>query len=107
MCGVGADVASLVIAVDDEVQPHQFVEVLVGESKHLCKVGCHIQMIIGRDDFALMIDVAVYLGGNARQEGDKIQVVLVDVFPVLSLRDAVVIGLGELAFVLQGGNADN
>jgi len=107
VCGVGTDVASLVIAVNYKIQSHQFMEILVGEAKHLCKVAGLIQAVIGGNEFSVVVGVAVDLGSNARQEGDEIQSVLVHVVPVFGLRNTIVIGLGKAAFGLKGGNTND
>lgn len=108
MGGVGADVSTLVIRVDGEVQPHQFHEVGVfTEAELVCQVETVILVLLDGGDLAVFVNVAVDACSNGWEFGDKVHGVLEGVLPVLGLLHALGIGLCERGFVLESvyGNA--
>ena len=104
--GVGRDVAALVVRVEDEVEAHEVDELLVLEAELVGVVSTHVELGVGGDELAAVVDVAVDLSGGPGQEGDEVEHVLVGVLPVLGLVDAIEVSLGELALGLEGVDTD-
>jgi len=103
--GVGADVATLVVGVDGQVQTHQLNKVLVAaETELVGQVEGVILVLLDGGDLAVLEDVAVDLGGDGGQLGDEVHGVLVSVGPVVLLVNTLGVGLGERGFVLQSGH---
>jgi hypothetical protein len=101
--GVGRDVATLVVAVDGEVEPHDLVEGGAVEAEHTGKVGRVVELgvILGRA-LTTVEAVAVDDGGSLREPCNEVENVLKSGLPVLGLVDAVLVGAGELAVRLHG-----
>lgn len=104
--GMGGHVATLVVRVEDEVEPQELHKLAVLKAKLVGKVGAHIDGGVGGDGLAAVIGVAVNLRSGPGQEGDEVEHVLVGELPVLGLVDAFGVGLGELALGLQSVDAD-
>lgn len=105
--GVGADVAALVVGVDGEVQTHELNEVLVlSEAELVGQVECVVLVLLDGRDLAVLVDVAVDLGGNGGQLSNEVHGVLESVLPVLGLLHALSIGLGEVGLVLESSDGD-
>lgn len=103
--GVGADVATLVVRVDGEVQTHELNEVLVvAEAQLVGQVEGVVLVLLDRGDLAVLEDVAVDLGGNGGQLGNEVHGVLEGVVPVVLLVHALGVGLGEGRFVLESSD---
>lgn len=67
------------VPVDGEVEPHQLDELGVGVAQHVGEVVGPVKVgVDGPDAAALTVQVAVNLGGDARQLGDQVHGVLVD-----------------------------
>ena len=99
---VGANVTALVVGVDGKVQPHQLNKVLVlGEAELVGQVEGVVLVLLDRRDAAILVDVAVDLGGNGRELRDEVHGVLKSVLPVLRLGHSLRVGLGEVGLVLQ------
>lgn len=65
--------------VDGEVEPHQLGELALAVAQHVGEVVGPVQVgVDGADAAALAVQVAVDLGGDARQLGDQVHGVLVD-----------------------------
>lgn len=65
--------------VDGEVQPHQLGELGLTVAQHVGEVVGPVQVgVDGADAAAFAVQVAVDLGGDARQLGDQVHGVLVD-----------------------------
>jgi len=105
--GVCADIAALVIGVDGEVQAHQLDEVLVlRETELVGQVERVVLVLLDGRDLAVLVDVAVDLGGNGRELRDEVHGVLKGVLPVLGLLHALCVGLGEVGLVLESSDGD-
>lgn len=105
MSGVGADVATLVVGVDGQVQAHQLNKVLVAaEAELVGQVEGVVLVLLDGGNLAVLEDVAVDLGGNGGQLGDQVHRVLEGVGPVVLLVDTLGVGLGEGGLVLQSGH---
>ncbi|KAH6504371.1 hypothetical protein HBI55_012730 [Parastagonospora nodorum] len=105
--GVGADVSTLVVGVDGEVQTHQLNEVLVlGETELVGQVERVVLVLLDGCDLAVLVDVAVDLRGDGGKLGNEIHGVLKGVLPVLALLHALSIGLGEVGLVLESSDGD-
>lgn len=103
--GVGADVATLVVGVDGQVQPHELNEVLVlSEAELVGQVVGVVLVLLDGSDLAILEDVAVDAGGNGGQLGNEVHGVLERVLPVLGLGDAAGVGLGEGRLVLKSSD---
>lgn len=103
--GVGADVATLVVSVDGQVQTHQLNEVAVAaEAELVGQVEGVILVLLDGGNLAILEDVAVDAGGNVGQLGNEVHGVLEGVVPVVLLVDTLGIGLGEGRLVLEGGH---
>jgi hypothetical protein len=105
--GVGADVTTLVVGVDGQVQTHELNEVLVAtEAKLVGQVEGVILVLLDRGDLAIFEDVAVDASGDGGQLGDEVHGVLVGVSPVLLLVDTLGVGLGEGRLVLKSSHGE-
>ena len=70
--GVRRDVAALVVRVDDEVEAHELLELRRVEAEHVRKVGSPVERLVGADDVARVVLVAVDVRGHERQLGDEV-----------------------------------
>ena len=103
--GVGADVATLVVGVDGEVETHQLDKVAVAaEAQLVGQVEGVVLVLLDGGHLAVLEDVAVDLGGDGGQLGDDVHRVLEGVGPVVLLVDTLRVGLGEGRLVLEGGD---
>lgn len=103
--GVGADVTTLVVGVDGEVEPHELDKVAVAAKAQLVgQVEGVVLVLLDGGDLAVLEDVTVDLGGDGGQLGDDVHRVLEGVAPVVLLVDTLGVGLGEGRLVLQGGD---
>lgn len=104
--GVSADVTTLVVGVDGEVETHELNEVAVAaEAKLVGQVEGVVLVLLDGSDLAVLKDVAVDLGGDSGQLGDEVHRVLEGVVPVVLLVDTLGVGLSEGRLVLQGGDS--
>lgn len=102
---MGADVASLVVRVDGQVQAHQLDEVLVApEAELVGQVESIVLVLLDSGNLAILEDIAVDAGGDGGELGDEIHGVLKGVLPVLLLVNALRIGLRECRFVLKSSH---
>ena len=105
--GVGADVATLVVGVDGEVQAHQLNEVLVlGETELVGQVERVVLVLLDGSNLAVLVDVAVDLGGESGELRDEVHGILKGVLPVLRLVHTLGVGLGEVGLVLESGDGE-
>lgn len=105
--GVCADVATLVVGVDGKVETHQLNEVLVvGEAELVGQVVRVVLVLLNGGNAAILVDIAVDLGGNGGELGNEVHGVLEGVLPVLSLLHALSIGLGELRLALESSDGE-
>ena len=103
---VGADVTTLVVGVDGQVETHQLNEVLVStEAKLVGQVEGVILVLLDGGDLAILEDVAVDTGSNGGQLGNEVHGVLEGVVPVLLLVNTLGVGLGEGGLVLESGHS--
>lgn len=70
--GVGTDVATFVIAVDNQVEAHQFVEVLVVETKHAVEIGRPIVVNLTLDS-SVLVGVSVDSSGDLWETSDEVK----------------------------------
>lgn len=84
--GVGRHVATFVVAVDCQVQPHEFDELGVVVAQHLGEVVTPILGgVDGSDSRSVPVGVTVDGGGDDWQFGDQVHGVFVGVLPVFGL----------------------
>lgn len=103
--GVSADVTTLMVRVDGQVETHQLNEVAVAaEAELVGQVEGVVLVLLDRSNLAVLEDVTVDLGGNGGQLGDEIHGVLEGVVPVVLLVDTLGVGFGEGRLVLKGSN---
>ena len=104
---VSTDIPTLVIGVDGEVQAHQLNEVLVvGEAELVGQVVGVVLVLLDRSNLAVLENIAVDLGGDGWQLGNKVHGVLEGVVPVLLLVDTLGVGLGESRLVLKSSDGE-
>ena len=104
--GVSADVTTLVVGVDGQVQTHQLNEVAVAaEAKLVGQVEGVVLVLLDRSNLAVLEDVTVDLGGDGGQLGDEVHGVLEGVAPVFLLVDTLGVGLGEGRLVLKSSHS--
>lgn len=103
--GVGTDITSLVIAVNNQVQAHKLVELWVVESKHSGEVDGPV-VGVGAGELSVLVDVTVDSGSEFWELGNEVQGVFVDVFPVFLLVDTLEVGRSKLAVLLQSENTN-
>lgn len=105
--GVGADVSTLVVGVNGEVQAHQLNEVLVlGETELVGQVEGVVLVLLDGSNLAVLVDVAVDLGGEGGELRDEVHGILKGVLPVLRLVHALGVGLGEVGLVLESSDGE-
>lgn len=103
--GVGADVSTLVVRVDGEIQTHQFDKVFVGAVAELVgQVEAVILILLDWSNLAILEDISVDLGGDGWELGNQVHGVLEGVLPVFLLVDTLGIGLGEGGLLLKSGD---
>lgn len=105
--GVGRDVAALVVTVESEVETEEVLEVLVllaTLAKHGSVVvgPILVEINLGRESTAAVVSVLVDLGGNGGQLSEQRDGVVKGRLPVVSLVEALLVGLGELGLVVEG-----
>ena len=101
MRGMCADVAALVVGMDDEVQARQVFVTLVLHAHHLGEVSAPIQAGVHLRDFAAVILQIVDKSRDDRQLSGQVQAVLQHRLPVLLLAHTFVIAPGEFGLGLQ------
>lgn len=105
--GVGADVATLVVGVDGEVETHQLNKVgVVAESELVGEVEGVILVLLDGGNLAALEDILVDAGSNVGKLGDEVHRVLVGVGPVLLLVDTLGVGLGEAGGLLKSSDGE-
>lgn len=104
---VGRDVATLVVAVDSDVKTEVVSETLLVAVAELVREVLD-QVTRGVDNLlavTLAVDVEVDARGDRGELGNEIKRVLEGGLPVLSLLDAAVVRVSELAVVVEGRNS--
>lgn len=100
--GVSADVATLVVGVDGQVETEQLNEVgVVAEAELIGEVEGVILVFLDGRNLAALEDVLVDARSNVGQLGDEVHRILVGVNPVVLLVNAISVGLGEGRGVLE------
>lgn len=100
--GVGADVATLVVGVDREVESHQLNEGLViAETELVGEVEGVILVLLDWGNLSILVDVLVDSGSDGWELRNQVHGVLVCVSPVLLLVDTLSVCLGERRLVLE------
>ena len=103
---VSADVTTLVVGVDGQVQTHQLNEVAVAaEAKLVGQVEGVVLVLLDRSNLAVLEDITVDLGSDGGQLGDEVHGVLEGVAPVFLLVDTLGVGLGEGRLVLKSSHS--
>lgn len=105
--GVGRDVTTLVVTVKGEVETEEVLEVLVllaALAKHGSVVvgPILVEVNLGGESTAAVVGVLVDLGGNGGQLSQQGDGVIKGRLPVVSLVEALLVGLGELGLVVEG-----
>lgn len=105
--GVCADVATLVVRVDGKVETHQLDKVgVVGEAELVGQVETVVLVLLDGGNLAVLVDVAVDARSDGGELGNEVHGVLKGVLPVLSLLDALGVGLGKRGLVLESGDGE-
>lgn len=103
--GVGANVTTLVVGVDGQVQTHELNELVVlAVTELVSQVEGVVLVLLDRSDLAILEDVAVDAGGNGGQLGNEVHGVLEGVGPVVLLVNTLLVGLGEGGLVLESSD---
>jgi len=101
--GMGGYVASFVVGVDGQVQPHQFSELLVVVSDHIGEVFTPIGVLVNNSESSTVsVKVVVDLGGNGWKLGDQVHGVFEGVFPVFRLVGTFGVFGGKDRFAVEG-----
>ena len=86
MAGVCADVATLVVSVDGQVQPHQLCEVrLVIVAKHRGEVGRPILIRVNAANLSVTVEVPVDGSGQRGQLGYQVHSILIHILWILKV----------------------
>lgn len=103
---VSADVTTLVVGVDGQVETHQLNEVAVAaEAKLVGQVEGVVLVLLDRSNLAVLEDVTVDLGSDGGQLGYEVHGVLEGVVPVVLLVDTLSVGLGEGRLVFKSSHS--
>lgn len=95
--GVSGNISSFVISMDGDVESHEFVELRVGEAKHIGIVSTIVEgSISGGNVLVITVLVGEYNSSNSRALGGKIKAIFEGRFPVLGLVDTTVVGFHEV-----------
>lgn len=104
---VCADVATLVVGVDGEVESHQFDEVVVlAETELVGEIERVILVFLDRGNLSTLEDVLVDSGSNCGELGNQVHGILEGVAPVFGLLHSLSIRLSERRFVLKSGDSE-
>ena len=109
MGGVCADVATLVVGVDCEVESHQFDEIFVlAETELIGKVERVILILLDWCNLPTLEDILVDSGGNCGELGNQVHGILEGVAPVFGFLHSLSICLGESRFMFESidGNGE-
>lgn len=77
--GVGTDVTTFVVAVDDQVQTHQFSKVNITVAQHFSQIGTKIFLGINWCNFTVLVQVSVDASGNNWQFSNEINWIFISV----------------------------
>jgi hypothetical protein len=77
---------------------------VVSEAELVGQVVAVVLVLLDRSDLAILVDVAVDLGGNGGQLSNEVHGILESVLPVLGLVHALSIGLGEVGLALKSSD---
>ena len=103
--GVGADVATLVVSVDRQVEAHELNEVgVVAEAELVGEVVGIVLVLLGGHNLAALEHVLVDAGGDGGELGNEVHRVLESVAPVFALVDTLGVGAGKRRRLLEGGH---
>ena len=78
MAGVGADVPSLVVRVDGEIEPHQFREIIV-VAQHRGEVGGPVLVRIDAANLSVAVEIAVDGSSERGQLGYQVHGILIHI----------------------------
>lgn len=111
MGGVSRNVATFVVTVEGEVETEKILEALVllaSLAQHGSKVVRPIllEIDLGGESTATTVRVLVDLSSNGGQLGEQFNAVVKGGLPVVSLVEALLIGLGELGVVVEGRDSN-
>lgn len=105
MSGVGADITTLVIGVNGQVETHQLNEItVVAEAELVGQVEGIVLVLLSRSDLAILENIAIDLRGNSGKLGNEIHRVLESVVPVLLLVDTLGVSLSEGRLMFKSGH---
>lgn len=103
--GVGADVSTLVVGVDGQVETHQLNEiVVVAVAKLVGQVEGVILILLDGGKLAILENIAIDLRSNGGQLGNEIHRVFEGVIPIFLLVDTLSISLGERRLMLESSD---
>lgn len=102
LASVGRDVATLMVAVDGDVKPHELIEALVvPESKKVGKVLGVVGIGVNGGNLAISINVAEDATSDVWQLSNEVHRVLEGRSPVILLADTLSVSLGKGRVVIQ------
>lgn len=109
--GMGRNVTAFVVTVEGEVETEEVLEVLVllaALAEHGGEVVGPIllEVDLGGKSTATLVGVLVDLGRDSGQFGEKRDAVVKGRLPVIGLVEALLVRLGKLGCVVQGGNSN-
>ena len=104
--GVSADVATLVVGVNGQVQAHKLNEVgVLAEAKLVGEVEGVILVLLDGGDLSALEDVLVDARSDVGKLGDEVHGVLEGVAPVLLLVNTLGVGTGERRGLLESSDS--
>lgn len=103
--GVSADISTLVVGVDGQVETHQLNEVtVVAVAKLVGQVERVVLVLLDRSNLAVLENIAIDLRSNGGQLGNEVHRVFEGVVPVFLLVDTLGVCLSERGLMLQGAD---
>merc|ERR1719494_781365 len=100
MTGVSTDVPSLMITVNDEVQPHQLCELLIVVSQHVRQVCAPIQFSIDGSHLPISEHIPVDQRSDNWKFGQQIHRIFICILPVSGFWSPLGVSFSKLtAFV--------
>ena len=111
MGGVCGDVAAFVVAVEGEVEAEEVLEGFVGGSAFAEEGGEVVGPVLrwvdgGGEGAAAVVRVLVDFGGDEGEFAEQRDGVVEGGFPVVGFVEAGLVGFGEDAGVVEGGDGD-
>ncbi len=104
--GVGADIAALVVGMEEEVEPGEVLVILVLHAHHVRHIGRPVELVVGGDHLPVLVGAPVDEGRDHGQAGEEGQRVLEHRVPVLVPLETLAVALREDGIFLHRQHAD-